>query len=156
MGILNRLMTGKSSLPVLTDDEVQAMQDALNDARRCLAMYANLMNSSSFPKPGYVADARKLPVDKKMLMSAFKMVLRATTDAEEKRFLKRSYVTLAYFQPDVGLEDICISVEEPQSISLTIGSTAATAGINAHTGTNTYSYLATAELMNLQTEANMW
>jgi hypothetical protein len=156
MGILNRLMTGKIEAPALTDDEMQAMHDALSDARRCVAMYANLMNSSSFPNPGYVADVRKLPMDKKMLMSAFKMVLRATTDADEKKYLKSSYVTLAYFQPDVGLQDICISSAENQGISQANGIVKIPPGMNYQQGATTYFYQATSELLKLQAEASMW
>jgi hypothetical protein len=112
VGVLNRLFEGRLLQPSLTTEEMKAREDAVNDALKCIAIYSNLMNSSSFPGNGFVADACKLPLNKKTLIAAFKTVLKTTKDREMKKYLKKCYVTLANFQPGVGMQDINIGCIE--------------------------------------------
>jgi hypothetical protein len=95
MGILGKLFGSKEST------RQQAVKRAMPAVAQIINDYADILEHRS-PFPLSVADENKLPWPKTVIKKAIIIALTAETDPQKRSYLMTGYVTLAYWQPNVG------------------------------------------------------
>lgn len=106
MGFISSLISAKEEKTVPLVDQKQNLLEAIKSSRKLVGEFVIFMNSSDYPEEGFVADAAKLPIGKETLKTALRLLISTTEDKAMKESLKAAYISLAYFQKDVGNKDI--------------------------------------------------
>lgn len=113
MGFFKKLLGGKQK-----ERETQ-MERVLPAANKIVNDYGHFMQSPTFPAPGCIADAKKLPYDKQTIKNALMLSMKLCDDSKIKEMLKVAYISLADFQNGIGETDVGLDIRKfpnPQDI----------------------------------------